>query len=509
MSFDSSQTLIAGENDSIKARSPMRSLAGAIAVLASGTVIGQAILLLSSPLLTRLYTPEQFGVLAVYSAIITILSTFATLGYHSVIPLPRRNDMAVNALVLALICVCAISLLCTLALSLAGNFLAGALGAPEILEAQWLIPPGILGIGALTVLTQWNVRRRSFGVIARIKVAQAASQTAVQIISAFTPVATFGLLLGNLIGQTAGISTSLRKLNQSDAHLWHHVRWKRIRFLAKHYWRFPALSIWGSLAYSANNHAPAFIMFSLFGLSTTGFYMLAQRVGMMPVVLLSTAMNQAIYRTLADSKKRPEAVGQAVAEPIRMLISLIIAPTVLAATIAPDLTGLVFGANWQEAGLYLRWMAPWPAVTLIFGVMSPVPSVMGFQKMAVFFQVTSLLMSMAAMVICGHLWGSVAAIAGFAIMKAASITLYRLHMLHLLHVPVAPIIANLILQVSFFSLCAWLAVSLYGSTGAGDSTRWGALSAVLGLAIVSYVAANLFLQFYPRKEGRSILSLKT
>jgi O-antigen/teichoic acid export membrane protein len=494
-------------DDNHQASSSKKDLARSVAVLASGSIISQAVLLLSSPLLTRLYTPDQFGLLAVYSAAITILSTFATLGYDSAIPLPRRDDVAANVLGLSLICVAVITLVSALSLGLAGDALSRLLKAPQLADVTWMIPIGVFGIGTLTALTQWNVRRRRFRNLAQIKVVQAVSQTSIQVMAAVTPFATFGLLVGNLIGQTAGIGSLIRKFQHTDRRSLRGFSWRQVAFLARYYWRFPALSIWGSLAYSANNHAPAFVMLSMFGLSTSGFYLLAQRVGMMPVALLSTALNQAIYRTLAMSKKKPGEVGRTVIEPIRTLMGLIIAPAILAAAIAPYMTSLIFGSDWEEAGHYLRWMAPWPAVTLIFGVMSPVPSVMGLQKMATFFQIMSLVLSLCAMVFFGNLWGAVAAIAGFSIVKALTIIVYRMNMLHILQAPTGGLALTMLAQTSFFGLMAWLAVHLLRNADIGETTRWSALAVLAIVAIGIYLVINLihFRRDRLRRQGLSTI----
>jgi O-antigen/teichoic acid export membrane protein len=63
----------------IKALLPKSSFARNVAVLVGGTAVGQAIVVLASPILTRLYTPEDFGVLAVYASLLGILSTVAAL----------------------------------------------------------------------------------------------------------------------------------------------------------------------------------------------------------------------------------------------------------------------------------------------------------------------------------------------------------------------------------------------------------------------------------------------
>ena len=65
-----------------------QGLIRSVAVLASGSVLGQAIIILGSPLLTRLYLPEQFGVFATFGAVLVVLGTLSALGYHVAIPVP-------------------------------------------------------------------------------------------------------------------------------------------------------------------------------------------------------------------------------------------------------------------------------------------------------------------------------------------------------------------------------------------------------------------------------------
>lgn len=462
-----------------------------VAVLASGTFASQVILLATAPLLTRLYNPDQFGLLAAYMAIVTILGAIATLRYELVIPLPRHDGMAVNALALTMACVIATALLCGLALLAAGDWLANVLNMPDLPAVSWLVPFGVLSMGTYTAFNNWAVRRRSFGTIARTKLTQSVSQTAIQIGSAFTPFATLGLLFGNLLGQSAGISSFLREFRRDDRSTLRLLSWRRAWFLARHYWHFPVFSLPASVAFSASQQAPALVMFALFGPSTAGFYLLAQRVGMMPATLLGTAMSQSIYRNLADQKKQPDAIGRAVAVPVRVMSNLIIGPAIGAAAIAPPLIGLVFGHDWVEAGQYLRWMTPWVAVTITFGAMTPVVSILGLQKMGLVFQLGSLLLGLAAMYLAGPLWGPVAAIAGFSLVKALCIILYRLHMFHLVGVSPRPIALSMLWQSAFFIATFGLAAALLETSIIEGALRWVMVSLLCLSAAGVYVAINL------------------
>jgi O-antigen/teichoic acid export membrane protein len=469
----------------------VKGLVRSVAVLASGTAAAQAILLLSAPLLTRLYTPEQFGVLAAYMATVTILGAVATLRYELVIPLPRLAATAFNALALTVLCVVAVSMACAVVLLLFGGPISVLIGKPELALVTWLVPIGVLSMGVYTALNNWAVRRRSFGTIARTRLTQAVLQTVVQLAAAFSPYSTLGLLFGNLLGQSAGVTSLFREFQRDCASNFRQFSWHRVWLLARYYWHFPALSLPASVAFSASQQLPAIMMFTLFGPAKAGFYLLAQRVGMMPATLLSTALSQSIYRNLADRKRRPAEIGNSVIVPVQLMSSVLIGPAVFCAAIAPLVTGAIFGPDWAEAGQYLRWIAPWVATTIVFGAMSPIVSILGLQKMGLVFQVGSLVISMGAMYIVGVLSGPVAAIAAFSITKSLSIVVYRLHMLHIVQVSPKPIALTLCLQTIGF-VSAFLAISgiLEWDTLA-TGLRLGIASILMAVSVAAYAALNM------------------
>ena len=71
-----------------------------VLTLMTGTTIAQAIPIAISPILTRLYTPKDFGVLALFVAITSIFGSIANGRYELAIMLPKKDEDAVNILAL-------------------------------------------------------------------------------------------------------------------------------------------------------------------------------------------------------------------------------------------------------------------------------------------------------------------------------------------------------------------------------------------------------------------------
>src|SRR5690554_1776955 len=88
--------------------------------LALGSGIGRLIGIALIPVLTRIYTPDDFGVLAVYTALVAILAPLVTLRYVLALPLPRHDGMALNLLALSTLLMLALTTVVGLALLFGG-----------------------------------------------------------------------------------------------------------------------------------------------------------------------------------------------------------------------------------------------------------------------------------------------------------------------------------------------------------------------------------------------------
>ena len=126
---------------------PNNRFARSVSVLAGGTAAGQLIVIAASPILTRLYTPEDFGLLAVYAGILGILGVIANLRYQLAIPLPDSDEDAASIAALSLLVVVLITVLAAIAVWLFGAELVHLLNTPALETYLWLVPVGIFLVG--------------------------------------------------------------------------------------------------------------------------------------------------------------------------------------------------------------------------------------------------------------------------------------------------------------------------------------------------------------------------
>ena len=71
--------------------------------LMSGTIIAQSILIFVTPILTRIYSPYEFGLFALYISIYSVIATISTGKYEIAIMAPKSDLGAKNVMELSII----------------------------------------------------------------------------------------------------------------------------------------------------------------------------------------------------------------------------------------------------------------------------------------------------------------------------------------------------------------------------------------------------------------------
>lgn len=393
---------------------PKSRFARGVTVLASGTAAGQAIVVLASPILTRLYTPDDFGVLAVYASFLGIVTVAASLRYQLAIPLPRSDGSAANILALSLICVGVVTAVITLIVALLGGSIVAWTNTPMLKPYLWLLPVGVALGGAYQAFNYWAVRKRAFTRIASTKLQQGGGMVVTQIGLGFAHFGPLGLILGQVVGQTAGLTNLVRSAWREDRSALRRIRGDRIRWAARRYRQFPLYSTWSGLANTAGSQLPPLLFAALFSPAIAGFYMLANRVLHMPMSLLGQSIGQVFHSSAAEAR-RENKLDAITLQTFSGLVRIGLGPIALVAITAPELFAFVFGSEWREAGTYVQWMAPWLIMVFITSPLSNLVSVMERQKHGLIFQLSLFVVRSSAIVLGAVFGGALLAVMLFSL----------------------------------------------------------------------------------------------
>ncbi|MDR7271842.1 O-antigen/teichoic acid export membrane protein [Pelomonas saccharophila] len=389
-------------------------------VLVSGTALAHGLSALALPVLSRLYTPTDFGLLAVFSGALSIVAAAACLRYDLAVPLPESEDDAMHLLALSLACACGIAAVLAVAVALAGHQMADLLGQPALAPFLWLLPVGVLAAGSYAALQAWHIRRRNFGRLSRTRVAQSVSSVAVQIGLGSLSAGPVGLLLGYVMN--AGVACLA--LGGDLLHALPRLAPARMRVLAREYRRFPKYSTLEALANSAAIQLPIILIAGIAAPSEAGYLSMAMFAMQVPMALVGTAISQ-VYLSRAAEEHRAGRLGPFTADMLRGLIRAGIGPLIAAGILAPALFGLILGARWERAGLLVSWMVPWFALQFLASPTSMALHVTGHQRRAFALQLASLLLRVGVVLLAAQLIPSAVAEA-YAVSGAAMYFIYLL-----------------------------------------------------------------------------------
>jgi O-antigen/teichoic acid export membrane protein len=371
-----------------------------VLTLVSGTSLAQIITILASPVITRQYTPEDFGVFALYLAILQFITIVVNWRYEISIVLPAADREAVNLLVLCLSIGLFMSLAGGFTVALCGSGISHVLTAPDLAHWLWFMPLSLLAISVYQSLDAWNLRRQYFRRLAGRAVTQstvtAATQiTAGQIWHPGPP----GLIGGGILGQSAAAARLAWLFFQDEKQLLkEEVNKSEIKRLAREYRRYPLYSSWSGLMNTASVLIPNFILGIFFTPAVVGFYALGQRILFAPMDLVGQAVSKVLFPR-AIQLEQENKLRDFTRDIFSNLVDLSLTPIFIIALLAPIMFDVVFGPGWMVAGEYTRWLCIWAVFRFIITPISILYDVYGKQKQAMFFDGVLLVLRLSALLI--------------------------------------------------------------------------------------------------------------
>lgn len=350
-----------------------------ISIVAGGSVIAQGLNVLIMPILSRLYSPEDFGVLAAFIAIMSIAIPLSSLRYYLAIALPKSENHACSLVVLSF----AIQLIFILSMSLLllvfGNSILYFFKIEKIIPYKMLLPLAVLGASAYATLVQWAIREKFFWVISRTKISQTFSGGFAKIGLGVLGYKPLGLIIGTIIGQTGGIVSLLQALFTKKGYP--KTDTTTLKRVAIKYRKFPLFDTPSAIINVTGDQLIPILIFSFFGASIAGYFSIAQQLLVIPSVFIGDAIGQ-VFLQRASVAKYEGNIKQLTKNTYSMLLQIGTFPTILIAFFAPEIFGFIFGETWIEAGYYARCIIPLAVLSFTFSPISHVFNIVGKQELS-------------------------------------------------------------------------------------------------------------------------------
>ena len=405
-----------------------------VLTLVTGTTISQIITILAAPIITRLYGPEAFGLLAIFTSITSIAGVIVCLRYELAIMLPKTDEEAANVFGLCIFIIFATSILSVPVLALFHQSIEIMLKSSPLGEYIWLVPPSIFLGGIFLALNYWNTRTRQFHRLAVTQVTRSISSTGAQLGFGFYGFATGGVLIGaSVLGQMVSTFVLGVQIVRDHGDFFRQsITAKRIITVLKRYSNFPKYDIWSALLNTGATMLPVFILTAYFSPAIVGYYALGLMVLQFPLSFVEGAIAQVFFQKAAEAKNiGQEKLKEIVGLTIRPLIFVAFMLVLLFVLIGPEIFGVIFGAQWEESGNYVRFLSLWIGICFVSSPISTLFSIFQKQQFTLIFNAIQLITRVGAMMAGAMMGNALIAIILFSLVGFITNTAAYFYLLHL------------------------------------------------------------------------------
>jgi len=371
--------------------------------LMAGTLIGQALVFVLAPFITRLFTPEDFTLLEQYTMIITVLSVVVTGKYEFAIMHRKEQNDARHIAGLALkVAFCSCVVLAILILFLAKD-ISYWLMNESIAIYLWTIPIVLFFTAVFNVFNYWFSRLKQYKIAANSKVLSAVSSEPIKIATGFGGWGPSGLIFSTVIGSIAAGTYAFWKFLKSEPEGLKNLSAERMKALAVLHKDYPMFSIWGSILNRLAQWAHVGIFTLYYGLVAVGFMALCRRIFMAPLNVVSNSYSQVFFQRISEIEDPKELRALYYKALIRFLIAA--AGMIFIVQMLPANTmGFIFGEAWGNSFMYLKYLIFWFALNFVTSSLAFITYRIKMQRVGLFLDALHFVLAILA-VYLAHSWG--------------------------------------------------------------------------------------------------------
>lgn len=390
-----------------------------------GNSAAQLIVIASAPLITRIYSPEVFGIQGVFLSVVALLAPVVALRYPMAIVLARGNREIRQAEQASLFVALIVCLVVLVSLLVAREPISVALGLDGLGLLVLLVPLMLFFTATQEIVEYRAARFNRFREISVVTALHALFINGSRIVAGlFYPVASTLVSIS-----TAGpavltwlLGTSIKERGRSRRRRPLAFRnFRSLRTFLKAKREFPFFRSPADLLTAASEALPVIVLTALSGPAVAGFYTLARSVLNLPTNVIGNAIGNVYYAHFAEKAREDKPLF---ASALTSTLILLLGPglvIVVGCLFAPALFSFVFGGEWREAGVYAQWMAVWVAIGLAAVPSVRLAPVIAKQGVLLVFRIVSLALQVGAMFFAHHATGDpLTVVIAFSLVSAAS-----------------------------------------------------------------------------------------
>lgn len=375
-----------------------------IMVLAGGAAGAQAVTILFSPFITRIYGPEVFGVMSLFIAVIAIAVPVSALAYPQAIVLPKDDDEALNIAYVSWVVSLIVGLFIGFGLLVLKNNIVSFFGIELISDYIFLVPIVVFVTAYLDILQQLYIRKKDYRSLAHNALYSSFVQNFLKVvIGVFYPTAA-ALIFITFVGYVAQV---VMLTNKSCLFIFNRNPWKRIKLVldvACRYKDFPLYRAPQNLINTASHSLPVVLLATLFGPASAGFYSLGRMAIGMPFTLVGKAIADVYYQHVCENENNNLFGNLVKSTGVLFLIGLL--PCIVLFFVGTELFSLIFGSRWAASGDYAKWLALFFWFNFLSKPCLAAVPILGVQRQLLAFEAFSFILKILALFVGFYIYDS-------------------------------------------------------------------------------------------------------
>ncbi len=347
--------------------------------LVSANTLSQLLNFVVSPVISRLYSPESFGIFGIFMGYYNIISEISTLRYHLSIPL--NNDVKDSFYSFW------VSVLNTTIIGVIGPIIVAIMfisSNKSFYKSYFFIfmMAAIILKGIFQTYYYLYIKLRKFKIISLSKILLAIGVTSIQIM--LFKLKWVGLISGILSGYFISVFYLQKKLEYTP------IKFLKFKELKSKYVRFKNFALfdtWGALLNIIGIQIPVLTFQSIYGVESVGYYYFAQRIMLKPLGIIGSSIAEVMYPIYIQHKDKKDVIFTLIKKFHLSLVFLSALPFIVFFHWAPVLFKLIFGSQWYQAGVVSKYMSIWFFSVFVISPFSNIISAYEKQYFNLIFQI--------------------------------------------------------------------------------------------------------------------------
>lgn len=330
-----------------------------LAITFSGNVLAQLIGFLITPFIARIYGPEAYGVFALFIALVNNLAPLSTLQLPSGYVTAKDDDEFFRLVKITLLILLSTTFFYSVVIYLYQYEFTNTFDADAVGQYLFLVPVYFLLMGLDQILAGWNIRLVEFKRGATAKIfSTIASKGATIVFGIFVQPTALGIIIGNLLSYPFDSFVKLGpRIQNGVSRIFNPVTWPELKAIYQKFKGYVFFVTPGLFVSNLSSQLPVYYFSLTFNSATVGLFALANSFVNLPLSLVINSSTTVFLQKAAETMHRSQEELKELVEALyKKLFFVSFFPLALLAFISEWVFSLLFGALWEQSGLFAAFL---------------------------------------------------------------------------------------------------------------------------------------------------------